>query len=170
MLESALRQVRERGPPASRGVAYTEERWARFLAEDPESSPADLDEAASGFRNAMTMHGGLRSSVPAQAHIGLARLALRRNDVQGALDESASALDALGRIQELYDVRVQAKVWLVRSQALLRSGDRAGALQWARKALEARLQYDDPAGTTVAAAREALRAASEGSASQTADP
>jgi hypothetical protein len=160
MLASALRLIRKQEARQSRGVAYAEERWARFLLEHP-SGASDLQESERLFRHAMTLQGGLEAAVPTLAHIGLARFALLRHETPQALDESAQALKALSRIRELYDVRLQAQVWLVRSQALLQAGDRAGALHWAQQALDARLKHDDPRSSSIVAARNARDAAAE---------
>jgi len=66
----------------------------------------------------------------------------------------------MDRVQGLYDVRVQPRLWLVHSALLLESGESAGARQWADKALEASLEYDDPMSSAIAAARESVRLAS----------
>jgi uncharacterized membrane protein len=44
---------------------------------------------------------------------------------------------------------------------LLANGDAAGARDWAAKAREASLQYDDPTSPSIAAADAALRRANE---------
>ena len=52
---------------------------------------------------------------------------------------------------------VQSQLWLVHSALLLHSGDATGARQWADKALEASLRYDDPMSSAIAAARNSIR-------------
>ena len=87
------------------------------------------------------------------------RVAAARGDDALALRERGQALDGLDKMKGLYDVRVQPRLWLVHSALLLKSGDLTGARQWAGKALEASLRYDDPMSSAIAAARNSVRMA-----------
>jgi hypothetical protein len=103
--------------------------------------------------------GDQRSAEVALAHSDLSRIAAARGDTALALRESIAGLAALARIQGIYDVRMQPRLWLVHSAHLLESGNAAGAREWAAKALQASLSYDTSASPAIAAARSALRLA-----------
>jgi serine/threonine-protein kinase len=136
------------------------ERWGRFLLDHSQAGDPDFTAAELEF-NAVLKRAADRPLVePALAHSGLARIAAARGDDALALRESGQALAALDRVKGLYDVRVQPRLWLVHSALLVRSGDRTGARQWADKALEASLKFDDPMSSAIAAARDSVRLAS----------
>lgn len=101
--------------------------------------------------------GDQRSPEVALAHSDRSRIAAARGDKALALRESLAALTALPRIQGIYDVRMQPRLWLVHSAHLLESGDAAGAREWAAKALQASVSYDAAASPAIAAARKAVR-------------
>jgi hypothetical protein len=135
------------------------ERWGRFLLDHSRANEPDFAVASLEF-NALVKDAAERPLVePALAHSGLSRIAAAQGDDLRALRESAQALAALDRVQGLYDVRVQPRLWLVHSALLLKSGDTAGARQWADKALEASLRYDDPSSAAIEAARKAVHLA-----------
>ena len=95
----------------------------------------------------------------ALAEGGLARIALARTDLAGAQAASARATDAFERVIGRRDVRSGPYLWLIRSDVLLRAGDRSGAREWARRALDASRRYDDPAAASISQAEAALHAA-----------
>jgi hypothetical protein len=64
-------------------------------------------------------------------------------------------------VQGLHDVRYGPQLWLILSDALLANGDAAGARDWAAKAREASLLYDDPTNPSIAAAEAAIQRANE---------
>jgi hypothetical protein len=92
---------------------------------------------------------------------GLARVALARSQPAVALAASQRSLARLAQVQGLHDVRYGPELWLIHSDALLANGDAAGARDWAVKAREASLQYDEPTSPSIAAADAALRRANE---------
>jgi hypothetical protein len=93
------------------------------------------------------------------AHADLSRISAARGDTVLALRESTAALAALARIQGIYDVRMQPRLWLVHSVALLKSSNAAAAREWAVKALQASLVYDSSESPAIADARNAIRLA-----------
>jgi hypothetical protein len=56
-----------------------------------------------------------------------------------------------------YDVRARVDVWLVRADCLLAGGQKAEALDWAKKAVAAAEQYDAPESPQLARARVVLQ-------------
>jgi serine/threonine-protein kinase len=159
LLKAARDESVAKEGPSSPWVLRMHERWGRFLLDHSQESDPDLMAAGLEF-NAVLEKAADRPLVePALAHSGLSRIAAARGDDVLALRESGQALAALGRVQGLYDVRVQPRLWLVHSALLLKSGDPAGARQWADKALEASLRYDDPTSSAIAAARDSVRLA-----------
>jgi tRNA A-37 threonylcarbamoyl transferase component Bud32/tetratricopeptide (TPR) repeat protein len=137
------------------------ERWARFLIDHAQAG--DSGFAESEFQTVIKAAAGRPLLESALAHAGLARIASARGETALALTQSELALSTLERVEGLYDVRVGPQLWLVRSDALLRSGDAAGASQWAKKALEATRRYDDPTSATIAQAEAAVRLAAAAS-------
>jgi len=135
------------------------ERWGRFLLDHSQEGDPDFAAAELEFKAVLKSAADRPLVEPALAHSGLSRIAAARGDDALALRESGQALTDLGRVKGLYDVRVQPRLWLVHSALLLKSGERAGARQWADKALEASLNYDDPMSSAIAAARNSVRLA-----------
>ena len=160
LLEAARDESMVKDGASSPWALRMRERWGRFLLDH--SRPNDPDFAVASLEfNAVVKDAADRPLVePALAHSGLSRIAAARGDDLLALRESVQALAALDRVQGLYDVRVQPRLWLVHSALLLKSGDSAGARQWADKALEASLRYDDPTSAAIASARNSVRLAS----------
>jgi hypothetical protein len=158
-LQAARDESVAKDDPSSPWVLRMRERWGRFLLDHSQAGDPDFTAAELEF-NAVLQRAADRPLVEtALAHSGLARVAAARDDDALALRESGQALTALDRVKGLYDVRVQPQLWLVHSALLLRSGDRTGARQWADKALEASLRYDDPMSAAIAAARSSVRLA-----------
>jgi len=56
-------------------------------------------------------------------------------------------------------VRTGPYLWLIRAEALRRSGDNGGAREWAQRALDASRHYDDPSAPSIRNAEAAVRAA-----------
>ena len=135
------------------------ERWGRFLLDHSHAGDPDFTAAELEFNTVLQSAADQPLVEPALAHSGLARIAAARGDDALALRESGQALITLDKVKGLYDLRVQPQLWLVHSALLLRSGDRTGARQWANKALEASLRYDDPMSAAIGAARNSIRLA-----------
>jgi len=137
------------------------ERWGRFLLDHSHPGDPDFTAAELEFNAVLQRAAGRPLVEPALAHSGLARIAAARGDDALALRESGQALTALDRVKGLYDVRVQPQLWLVYSALLLESGEPTDARQWADRALEASLRYDDPMSSAIAAARTSVQLARE---------
>jgi eukaryotic-like serine/threonine-protein kinase len=144
--------------PASQWTLRIRERWGRFLLDHSTPGDADFTAAESEFRAALENTADRPLLEAALAHAGLARIVAARGDAAGAREESGLALAALERVQGLYDLRVQSRIWLVHSAVLLKNGDMPGAQQWADKALTATQRYDDASSPAIAAAEAAVRA------------
>jgi eukaryotic-like serine/threonine-protein kinase len=143
---------------ASEYVLRSRIRWGSFLLDHSKAGEPDFADAAAEMHAVIEAAGTRPWIEPAQAHAVLARIAGARGDTQGSLQESRLALVALGRVQGLYDIRVQPQVWLVYSAALLRAGDAANARTWAQKAAEASQRYDNAAADSIKLAKAAVRA------------
>jgi eukaryotic-like serine/threonine-protein kinase len=159
LLRAARDESVAKDDPSSPWVLRMRERWGRFLLDHSQAGDPDFTAAEVEFIAVLQGAAHRPSIEPALAHSGLARIAAARGDDALALNESGQALTALDRVKGLHDVRVQPQLWLVHSALLLRSGDRTGARQWADKALEASLRYDDPMSADIAAARNSVRLA-----------
>jgi serine/threonine-protein kinase len=160
LLKAARDESVARDGPSSPWALRMRERWARFMLDHSRAGDPDFTAAELEFKAVLENAADRPLVEPALAHSGLSRIAAARGDEVLALRESGQALTALGRVQGLYDMRVQPRLWLVQSALLLESGDSAGARQWADKALEASLRYDNPASAAIAAARNSVRLAS----------
>ncbi|MFI4969782.1 MAG: hypothetical protein ACHP7D_06220 [Lysobacterales bacterium] len=144
--------------PDPKKVLTFRERWGRFLLDHASPGEPDFSDAAEALSAVVALAADRPSVDLALAHAGLARVASATGDSEKALNESDLALTTLARVQSLYDVRLQPKIWLVHSGILLKRGDRAASLQWGHKALAAS-RYDDPASPAIAEAEGAVRSA-----------
>jgi serine/threonine-protein kinase len=160
LLRAARDESVAKDDPSSPWVLRMRERWGRFLLDHSQAGDPDFGTAELEFRAVLEKAADRPLVEPALARSGLSRIAAARGDQALARRESDQALTDLGRVQGLYDVRVQPRLWLVHSALLLKSGDREGARQWADKALEASQRYDDPASSEIAAAQNSVRLAS----------
>jgi eukaryotic-like serine/threonine-protein kinase len=136
------------------------ERWGQFLLDHSHAGDPDFMAAELEFKTVLKDAADRPLIELALAHSGLSRIAHTRGDDALALRESGQALTAMDRVKGLYDVRVQPRLWLVHSALLLKGGESVDARQWADKALEASLEYDDPMSSAIAAARDSVRLAS----------
>lgn len=159
LLKAAVEEVLASAGPPERFTLFARERWGRFLLGHARPGDADFAAAEAEFLTVLEKAADRPWLESALAHAGLVRIAAARGDAGKALEQSRLALAALERVQELYDVRVQPQLWLVHSAALRASGDMAGALHWAERALEASTRYDHPASPAIAEARAAVRRA-----------
>jgi len=161
LLQTAYDESMAKDEPSSPWVARMRERWGRFLLDHTQVGTPDFAAAEREF-NAIVQETPDQPLVEtALAHSGLSRIAAARGQAALALRESSQALAVLGRVQGLYDVRVQPRLWLVQSALFLDSGDRSEARHWADQALEASLRYDDPASSAISDARNSVRLARE---------
>ncbi len=159
LLQAARDESVAKDDPSSPWALRMRERWGRFLLDHSRAGDPDFTAAELEFNAVLQGAAGRALVEAALAHSALARIAAARGDNALAVRESGQALAALDKVKGLYDVRVQPQLWLVHSALLLRSGDRIGARQWADRALEASLTYDDPMSSAIAAARNSVRLA-----------
>lgn len=162
MFQLALKDIGAGAAFASEDRKPYLERWGRFLIDRAGGDPVRLDEANS----ILAPLDGSVASPPriedALVRSDLARIALARGDVPGAGRYSGASLDLVGGIREVYDLRQRADIWGVHATVLAAAGDRAGAADWARRAVESIESMDDPASDALAAARARLQAFSGG--------
>jgi serine/threonine-protein kinase len=152
MLTTLLDEWVAKGAPDFYPLLATRERLGRFLLEQ-----GDLDGAEKQFNEVIAQAHGRNLSPIVLAHGGSARLALARNDIATAMTESNAAVDMFEHVNGFRNVRYGPYLWLVRAEALRRSGDNKGAREWAQRALDASRHYDDPAATSIHNAEAALQ-------------
>ncbi len=159
MLQAGRDESIARDAPNSPWTLRMRERWGRFLLDH--SRPSDPDFAAAEAELRTVLEQARQQPLPevALAHADLARIAGSRGDPGGALRESTVALDLLARVEGVYDVRLQPRVWLVHSAQLLINGEPVAAREWAAKALQASLIYDSPASRAISDAKDRVRLA-----------
>jgi eukaryotic-like serine/threonine-protein kinase len=143
--------------PDSPWTLRIRERWARFLLDHSKPGDVDFTAAEAEFRAVLDKTGERPLLESALARAGLARIDAARGDAHSARKQSDLALAALGRVQGLYDLRVQSQLWLTHSAILLDNGDGPGAYQWAAKALAANRRYDAPTSPAIQEAERAVR-------------
>jgi serine/threonine-protein kinase len=160
-LQASRDEYLAKEPPGGRSQMRARERWGRFLLDHRRPGSADVDAAEVEFSAVTANAGKLAYTSEALAYGGLARVALARSQPAVALAASQRSLARLAQVQGLHDVRYGPELWLIHSDALLANGDAAGARDWAVKAREASLQYDEPTSPSIAAADAALRRANE---------
>jgi serine/threonine protein kinase len=153
-LEALLDEWSAKGAPDFYPVLSTRERWGRFLL-----GQGDLAGAETQFSEVVAEAHGRKLSPIVLAHGGLARLALTRGDAAAALDESTAAIDMFEHVDGFRNVRTGPYLWLIRAEALQRSGDSQRARDLAQRALDASRRYDDPAAASIRDAEAGLRAA-----------
>ncbi len=159
LLQAARDESVLKDAPASPWNLRMRERWGRFLLDHAEPRDPDFAAADAELHEVLQKAADRPSVEIALVHSDLSRMAAARGDTPLALRESTEALAALGRVQGIYDVRVQPRLWLVHSAQLLKSGDAAGAREWAAKALQASLRYDAATSRTIADAKNFIRLA-----------
>jgi len=159
MLKASLDERIAKEPADARTLLDARERWGRFLFDHAGQDRSAIEAAEHEFREVLAQQHGRHLVTAALAEGGLARVALARADATGAQTASARATDAFDHVVGRRDVRSGPYVWLIRSDVLLRAGDRPAAREWARRALDASLRYDDPTAPSIAQAKAALHAA-----------
>lgn len=157
MLSTARDEVIKNEKSDAQAALQVRERWARFLLDHAAPGQEDFVAAEKEFALLVTQTGNRTWVEAAQAHSGLARVALALGDGPRALTESREALAGLDVAQGFYDIRIQPRIWLVHSAALRQSGDAAGARAWANKAWEASRIYDVESADSIRLAAAARR-------------
>ena len=140
-----------KGAPDFYPVLSTRERLARLLLDR-----GDTAGAAQQVDAVLEQAHGRKLSPLALALGDKARLALARGDVPAALTASNDAITMFEHVDGFRNVRTGPYLWLIRSEALRRSGEHTGAREWARRALDASRRYDDPSADSIRAAESAL--------------
>jgi tetratricopeptide (TPR) repeat protein len=134
-------------PPDNPGVLRQRFVWGTFLLEH-----SDPDGAEREFREILSQSHDRNLAPIALAYGGLARLAIVRHDPAAALAASSRALDVFDHVTGPRDVRMGPKLWRIRAEGLLQSGDATGARQLAQRALEADRRYDHSSSPDIAEA------------------
>ena len=141
-------------PPDNPGVLRQRFVWGTFLLEH-----SDPDGAEKEFREILSQSHDRKLAPIALAYGGLARLAIIRHDPAAALAASSRALDVFDHVTGPRDVRMGPRLWRIRAEGLLLSGDATEARQLAQRALEADRRYDHPSSPDIAEAEATLGAA-----------
>jgi eukaryotic-like serine/threonine-protein kinase len=153
-LKALLDEWIAKGAPDFYPLLGTRERWGRFLL-----GQGDLAGAEEQFNEVMAQAHARKLTPIALAQGGLASLAIARGDVPAAVAASVKAVDLFEHVDGFRNVRAGPYLWLVRSEALRRSGDAQAARKWAQRALDASRRYDDPSAGSIRNAEAALQAA-----------
>ena len=152
LLQAARDEWVRYGPPSGAQTLEGRERWARFLLDHGET-----EAAAAEYRAILEQSQGMPLPAAAMAAAGIARIALAAGAQAEADKQSAQAVRILEAATLEYDVRARVDVWLVRAECLLAGGQKAEALDWAKKAVAAAEQYDAPESPQLARARVVLQ-------------
>jgi serine/threonine-protein kinase len=139
LLQEARDEWMRYGVPNGSQALAARERWARFLADQGETAPAQAE-----FTAVVQLAKNAPSAPAAMAHAGLARLALGRGALAEADSESIAAQRVLDATTLEYDVRLRLEIWLTRAQVLRAQSDQTGARALAAKALAAAQLWDMP--------------------------
>ena len=156
-LKALLDEWAAKGAPDFYPVLSTRERWGRFLL-----GQGDLAGAEEQFNEVVAQAHGRRLTPIVLTHGGLARLALARGDLATAAAESNAAIDMFEHVDGFRNVRTGPYLWLIRAEALRRSGDNGRAREWAQRALDASRHYDDPSAASIRNAQAAVQATGRG--------
>jgi len=140
--------------PGSMAEGSAREQWATFLAQQGDAGAAEAEYraviAAAGSR--------LFEAIP-RAHLGLAKLAATRGDLDAAWRLAEQARADAERLTVGHDVRLHAEIWRTLAQLAQQRGDAAAAAIWAERALAASARHDGSDSAPVRAARALLVAA-----------
>jgi serine/threonine-protein kinase len=154
-LESTLTSLSHERPADDLLLLRARERWGHFLQQRGDARGADRE-----YRQVLMQAHGRNLAPVALAYGGLAQLALAKRDVAQSLELSKLAIATADQARTEPDVRLAPPLWRIRAEALLLSGDAAGAMMWAQNALDAERRYDDLSSPDIAAAEATLRAVS----------
>jgi len=144
LLAGSLAESQARDRPGSQELAQSRERWGRFLLDHGDAAGAEL-----AFQQVIAQVARPTWVQVPMAQAGLARAALSRGDLAGALDLSQTALQGWDRRSGRFDVRVQPYLWRVRAAVLVAAGDHTGARALRQQALQASQRFDAPDSPTV---------------------
>jgi hypothetical protein len=86
----------------------------------------------------------------------LSAILLSRRDVTAAVESARAGVELFEHVEGFRDVRMGPVLWNRYARTLLAAGDPASAGQWAQRAVDADVKYDDPASADLAAARATL--------------
>ena len=153
-LQAVLAEHIKEGQPDSQALVAARERWGRFLL-----THADRAGAVRQFHEVISQDHGRHLAHVALAYGGLARAALMEHQVKDAASFARQGVDLFARVEGWRDVRMGPYLWRIYAQALLAAGDTAAARSWARRAVDADRQYDDPSSPELAAAEATLHSA-----------
>jgi serine/threonine protein kinase len=159
MLQAGRDESMAKDAPDSPWTLRMRERWGRFLLDHSQPRDPEFAAAEDELRTVLEQAGQQLLPEVALVHADLARIAAARGDPKLALRESTAALDALARVEGVYDVRLQPRIWLVHSAQLLTNGDAVSSREWAAKALQASLRYDASASRAISDAKDGIRRA-----------
>jgi len=148
---AALNDWRTEGASGSK-LSRALERWGRFLLSDKDPAGASL-----AFQEALRMSEGHATETAVLSQAGLAAIALSSGDARTALSASQNAMEALGRLEGYYDVRIQPHVWSIRARSLWLAGEYESARTLARNARDAALAYYAPDAAALIDAERLLR-------------
>ena len=154
LLKIGLDEYVKNFPADNPAVLRTRFIWGTFLLEH-----SDRAGAEEQFREILRQSHDRTIAPVALAHGGLARIALARHDTATALAFSSHAVDLFDHVTGPRDVRMGPKLWRIRAEALMMSGDVQGAISWAQRAHDADRQYDHPSSPDIAEAERTLSAA-----------
>jgi hypothetical protein len=143
-----------RHAPGSMAEGSAREQWATFLAQQGDAATAEAE-----YRAVIAGAGSRLFEAIPRAHLGLAKLAATRGDLDAAWRLAEQARADAERLTVGHDVRLHAQVWRTLAQLALQRGDATGAAQWAGRALTASQAHDGPAATSVREARQLLATA-----------
>ncbi|MEO8752998.1 MAG: serine/threonine-protein kinase [Casimicrobiaceae bacterium] len=129
--------------PDEQALLAARERWGRFLLDHGEAT-----EASEQFDEVVRQAHERRLSHIALAHADLARVALLRKNLDGALAESASALDLWEHREGFYDVRMGPYLQRIRADVLAATGRQDEAQHLEDDAFTASEKFDAPESPT----------------------
>jgi tetratricopeptide (TPR) repeat protein len=152
VLKAAFDERIASNPPDFQPLLAIRERWGRFLL-----SQGDLAGATAQFQEVVQQAHGRTLVHVALAYGGIARVALARGDISGALTASGEAVGRFDTVTGFRDVRMGPYLWLIHSETLRKNGDARHAREWAQRALEASRRYDHPFAASIAEAEAAVR-------------
>jgi tetratricopeptide (TPR) repeat protein len=149
-----------RHAPGSMAEVSAREHWATFLAQQGDAAAAEAE-----YRAVIAGAGSRLFEAVPRAHLGLAKLAAARGDLDAAWRLAEQARADAERMTAGHDVRLHADVWRLLARLALQRGDSTTAAQWAERALAASQRTDGVDAPTVNEARASLGAARRASVS-----
>lgn len=155
LLEAAVHELATQGESHNPELLKARLAWGNFLAKH-----GDLGAAETEFREILKSAPDPQAFYVVLATGGLARIAIRRHDLQHAAEFSSRAVSLIDQVHGFRDARMAPELWRIRAEALLLAGDAPAAVHWAERALEALRRYDAAESPEIAAAKVTLMQAS----------